>query len=108
MEYGGWATNYSTIYMASQSLIAVRTTVGDYESQCMSTSVDFYNKVICALLHVDRTLHCMVVLRHVHGYTLAPSYNFIGQQTKNICEVMSEICKFSYSHLLNFPDLYIK
>jgi hypothetical protein len=29
-------------------------------------------------LHVDRALHCMVVLRHVHGYTLAPSYNYIG------------------------------
>ena len=64
---------------------------------------------ICALLHVDRALHCMVVLRHVHGYTLAPSYNYIGYQTKIIREVMSEICKFCNSHLLlNFPDLYIK
>jgi hypothetical protein len=40
MDYVGWTTNYSIIYMDSQSLIAVRTTVGDYESQCMSTSVD--------------------------------------------------------------------
>jgi hypothetical protein len=63
---------------------------------------------ICALLHVDRALYCMVVLRHVHGYTLAPSYNYIGYQTKTIREVMSEICKFCNSHLLlNFPDLYI-
>jgi hypothetical protein len=38
-------------------------------------------------LHVVRALHCMVVLRHVHGYTLAPSYNHIGYQTKNIREV---------------------
>jgi hypothetical protein len=49
----------------------------------------------------------MVVLRHVHGYTLAPSYNYnyIGCQTKSIREVMSEICKFCNSHLnlLNFP-----
>ena len=42
------------------------------------------------MLHVDRTLHCMVVLRHVHGYSLAPSYNYIGYQTKNIREVMSD------------------
>jgi hypothetical protein len=74
----------------------------------MSTSVDLYNRANCALLHVDRALHCMVVLRHVHGYTLAPRYNYIGYQTKNIREVMSEICKFCNSHLLNFPDLYIK
>jgi hypothetical protein len=46
-------------------------------------------------------LYTMVVLRHVHGYTLAPSYNYIGYQTKNIREVMSEICKFCNSHLLN-------
>ena len=55
MDYGVWATNYSIIYMASQSLIGVyRTTcstVGDYESQCMSTSVDLYNKVIVQFVH---------------------------------------------------------
>jgi hypothetical protein len=64
---------------------------------------------LCTVACIDRALHCMVVLQHVHGYTLAPSYNYIGYHTKNIREVMSEICKFCNSHLLlNFPDLYIK
>jgi hypothetical protein len=95
--------------MASQSLIAVITTVGDYENQWVRVLI--YIMSSCNLYTVacrsSTALYTMVVLRHVHGYTLAPSY-YIGYQTKNICEVMSEICKFCNSHLSNFPDLYIK
>jgi hypothetical protein len=36
------------------------------------------------------------------------SYSYIGYQTKNVREVTSDIYKFCNSHLLHFPDPYVK